>query len=228
MDAYGAIFDMDGVLVDSYRAHLESWRRMSAKFGLEMSERQFAETFGRTTRDIIDRLWGDDFPDIDVEAWDADKEAAYREILAAGFPAMNGAGDLLAALGEAGFRIAIGSSGPPENVALVRAKLPGAEHVSQAVNGKEVAEGKPHPEVFLKAAEKLGLPPQRCAVVEDAPAGIEAARRAKMAAVGLTGTADRATLAAGAHLVVDKLSELTPAGLARLIDAVAEGSAGGA
>ena len=218
MQGLGVIFDMDGVLVDSYRAHFESWRRMGQAVGLEMDERQFAGTFGRTTQDIINRLWGDRFPDADVRAWDDRKEAIYREIIAEDFPAMAGAAELLGALHAAGFGMAIGSSGPPENVELVLRLLPGGEHVSASVNGRDVTHGKPHPEVFLAAAERLDIAPARLAVVEDAPAGVEAARRAGMAAIALTGTAPRERLAeAGAHLVVDSLAELSPPAVAELI-----------
>ena len=216
----GVIFDMDGVLVDSYRAHFRSWRKMARAVGLDMTEPQFAATFGRTTRDIIRHLWPDEAAAIeDVSAWDDAKEAAYREILREDFPVMDGAPELLAALHEAGFHQAVGSSGPPENVALVVELLPGAEHLAAAVTGRDVTHGKPHPEVFLKAAETLGVEPRRCAVVEYAPAGIEAARRADMAAIGITGTADRGTLAERAHLVVDSLRELTPDRIRELIGA---------
>jgi beta-phosphoglucomutase len=224
MDDYGVIFDMDGVLVDSYRAHFESWRRTAREVGLEMTEDQFAATFGRTTPEIIRQLWADRFPEgTDVSAWDDRKEAAYREILQEHFPEMDGARELLEALHAAGFRMAIGSSGPPENVELVRRKLCGGRHVAAAVNGRMVAHGKPDPEVFLKAAEGLCLHPARCAVVEDASAGVEAARRAGMVAIALTGTAPREKLAPRAHLVVDSLRELSPRTIAGLIDTVQAG-----
>ena len=214
----GVIFDMDGVLVDSYRAHFASWCRMGAERGLELTEPQFAAMFGRTTRDIIQAVWAGQFADDEIPLWDARKEAHYREIIEADFPEMDGAGELLAALCEAGAAMAVGSSGPPENVAVVLNCLPHADSITATVTGAEVTRGKPEPEVFLTAAEKLGIPPARCAVVEDAPAGVEAARRAGMAAVAITGTAPRETLAARAHLVVDSLRELTPLILANLID----------
>jgi beta-phosphoglucomutase len=217
MTGLGVIFDMDGVLVDSYRAHFESWRRLGASIGAEMTEPQFAATFGRTTQDIIRRLWSDRIGDADLRELDDFKEAAYRDILDADFPEMDGAGELLGALHEAGFALAVGSSGPAENVELVLRKLPGAEHIAAAVDGHEVTHGKPHPEVFLLAAAKIDIPPANCAVVEDAPAGIEAARRAGMAAIGLTGTAERDKLAERAHLVVDSLRDLSPAQIAELI-----------
>jgi len=221
MSEMGVIFDMDGVLVDSYRAHFESWRRMGREVGMEMDEAQFAATFGRTTREIIRSLWGDRVPpETDISVWDDRKEALYRDILREGFPAMDGAPELLGALHKAGFALAIGSSGPPENVALVRELLDGAEHIAATVTGREVTHGKPHPEVFLTAAGKLGLAPACCAVVEDAPAGLEAARRAGMAAIAITGTAERARLAERAHRVVDSLRELSPGGIEGLIRTV--------
>ena len=219
MTGKGVIFDMDGVLVDSYRAHFASWRRMGAERGLELTEPEFAATFGRTTRDIIQAVWAGRFSDDEIPAWDARKEAHYREIIAADFPEMDGAGDLLAALRDAGAALAIGSSGPSENIAVVLNCLPHADSITATVTGAEVARGKPEPDVFLTAAAKMGISPARCAVVEDAPAGVEAARRAGMAAVAITGTAPRETLAERAHLVVDSLRELTPLILSALIDA---------
>jgi len=214
----GVIFDMDGVLIDSYRAHFESWRKMALDSGLgDISEEQFAATFGRTSRDIISALWPDMVGPEDIPALDAMKEACFRQIIASDFPEMDGASDLIAALHAAGFVMGIGSSGPPENVRAVLDCLPNAACISAVVNGMDVTVGKPHPDVFLTAATKLGLPPARCAVVEDAPAGIEAALRAGMTAIALTGTAPADKLAK-AHLVVASLRELMPGQIAQLID----------
>ena len=216
MAQYGVIFDMDGVLVDSYRAHFESWRRLAQAHGLDMTEEQFAATFGQTTREIIRRLWSEHLDDEDVARWDDEKEAYYRDVLAANFPEMVGAAELIASLHEAGFAMAIGSSGPPENVAVVMAHLRGAERIAATVDAMDVTRGKPDPEVFLMAAGKLGVEPRRCAVIEDAVAGVEAARRAGMAAFALTGTATREQLAA-ADLVVHSLRELAPEVVLELI-----------
>ncbi len=101
------IFDMDGVLVDSYQAHFESWRQTAQAHGLDMTEQQFAETFGRTTREIITALWGDSVSGGRVAEWDDQKELAYRRILDASFPEMDGAGQLLSTLQAAGFKLAV-------------------------------------------------------------------------------------------------------------------------
>ena len=130
---------------------------------------------------------------------------------------MPGADALLAALRADGARLAIGSSGPPENVAVVMEHLAGARLFHATVTGGEVRHGKPDPEVFLLAAQRIGLPASACAVVEDSLAGLEAARRAGAAAIALTGTADRLALQPRADLVVDALAELSPARVRQLI-----------
>ena len=223
MQRYGVIFDMDGVLVDSYQAHYDSWVRVARSRGWDMTAEQFKATFGRVSRDIIRRLWGDQVRDeAEVAALDDRKEEEYRSILREHFPEMDGAGDLVRRLHAAGFRLAIGSSGPRPNVETVIERLPGGAGrcFDAFVHAMEVTHGKPHPEVFLRAAEKLASPPGRCAVIEDSLMGLEAARRAGMAAIALTGTASRETLSVQADLVVDSLRELSPEGVRELIQSL--------
>jgi beta-phosphoglucomutase len=216
MPQLAVIFDMDGVLVDSYQAHFESWKRVYGAEGLDYTEAAFAADFGRTSRDILRRTLGDGMTDDRVSALDGRKEAFYRDILRENFPAMDGASELIEALAADGFRLAIGSSGPPENVALVMEQLAGAERFSATVTGADVSRGKPDPQVFLIAAERLGVPAAACAVVEDAVHGITAAQRAGMAAIALTGTLQRDELTA-ADAVVDSLRQLSPEQIRSLI-----------
>ena len=217
---YGVIFDMDGVLIDSYHPHFESWRMVAAETGLAMTEQEFATTFGRTSREIIAHFWGEGFKsDAEIAAIDGRKEALYRQLIHANFPAMAGVRELLTGLHAAGFALAVGSSGPPENVQVVMEALGCPQFFSATVTGMDVQRGKPDPQVFLLAAQRLALPPNRCAVVEDAIAGVRAARAAGMAAIAITGTAAREQLAPLADRVIDSLTELTPAEIAALIDA---------
>ena len=206
----GVLFDMDGVLVDSYQAHFESWRALARQHGMDMTEEEFASVFGRTSREIILHFWPNHTMSAnEVAQWDEYKESAYREILARDFPSMDGANELLASLHAAGFKLAIGSSGPPENVAAVRKYLTSGDLFDAQVTCVDVTHGKPHPEVFIKAAAKLNLPPRNCVVVEDAPAGVAAGKAAGAAVIAITGTATREKLAA-ADTVVDSLREITP------------------
>jgi beta-phosphoglucomutase len=216
---YAAIFDMDGVLVDTYRAHYRSWLEMAEPEGLHFSEAEFAPTFGRTSREIIAHFWGSDrFDDAQIAALDARKEAAFRRLIETDFPAMPGVHRLLDALHKAGFRLAVGSSGPPQNVALVLEKLGTRNLFGAIITGSDVTRGKPDPQVFLLAAERLGVPPARCAVIEDAPAGVAAANAAGMASVGLLSTGRTPADLVAARVIVPSLDEISPPMLRDLID----------
>ncbi len=215
------IFDMDGVLVDSYRAHFESWQRVAAEQGVSYTEREFAWSFGRTSREIIKGTWGHpEYSDERIQAIDARKEALFRDIIARDFPMMDGAHGLIEAVRQAGFRVALGSSAPPENVALVLEKLGGARLFDAVVNGMDVQRGKPDPQVFLLAAARAGAEPASCVVIEDARPGIEAARRAGMASVALVSTGRHEDDFRPVHpdLVVRSLRELDPVVLRNLLD----------
>ena len=221
MNGKGVIFDMDGVLVDSFQPHYESWRIVAQRHGVTVTRQMFRDQFGRTSREIAKDWWGQDITAAKIHQLDDEKEQAYRETLKVNFPAMDGARDLLVALRQAGFALAIGSSGPRENIAVVQECLDGADLFDASVAAHDVQLGKPHPEVFLKAAAKLGLAPQQCCVVEDAPFGVEAARRAGMAVVAILGTASREKLA-DADLIIQSHRELTP----EIIEAIIAGRAG--
>jgi len=216
---HGVIFDVDGVLVDSYQAHFQSWLDLARESGLSLTADQFAGTFGRTSVDIIRRFWPPErLRDSLIRELDDRKEALYRELVAADFPVMDGAIGLIDELHRDGFLLAVGSSGPPANVDLALARLGRRGVFGAVVTGVDVKRGKPDPEVFQMAAARLGVEPHRCAVLEDAPAGIEAAHRAGMVAVGLTSTGRTAEELQEADLVIGSLRELNAARLRDLID----------
>jgi beta-phosphoglucomutase len=209
MPDIAVIFDVDGVLVDSYQAHFASWRQLYSELGREYTEAAFAADFGRTSRDILCRTLGPQTSHERIHALDQRKEALFRETLRANFTAMDGASELIDALAANGFAIAVGSSGPPENISLSLEKLGCVGKVAAIVTGADVQRGKPDPQVFQLAAERLGMPAASCAVIEDAVHGIEAANRAGMASIALTGTTTREQLAE-ADLVIESLRELDP------------------
>jgi beta-phosphoglucomutase len=216
MTQLAVIFDVDGVLTDSYQPHFLSWQRMFGELNVAFTEEQFRATFGRTNRDIFGELYQGGLTEEQIRSWGDRKEVLYREIIAEQFTPMPGAVELIDALAGAGFKLAVGSSGPPENIQVTLEKLGRAHLFSALVTGADVKRGKPDPQVFLLAAERLGVPPANCAVVEDAPQGVEAANRAGMASIALTGTTTREALS-HAQLIVDRLSELSPACIAALI-----------
>lgn len=213
------IFDVDGVLVDSYDAHYQSWRMVAREHSLDFTGGDFARSFGRTSRDIVRMLWPDGtaMSDVAIRAIDDRKELLYRDLVAAEFPVMDGARELIDELHGRGIRLAAGSSGPLENVELCLARLERRAHFAAVVTGMDVTRGKPDPQVFLLAAEKLDLDPGRCAVVEDAPAGIEAAHRAGMKAIGLVSTGRQERDLAAADVVIRSLRHLNAGDVELLI-----------
>jgi beta-phosphoglucomutase len=215
---YGVIFDMDGVLVDSYQAHYASWRMMCHQQGLEMTEHDFAATFGRTSREVIRHFWGDRISEPRmIAALDDKKEALFRDLLRKDFPAMPGAVVLIDRLVDAGYRLAVGSSAPRENVQVVLEQLARREAFQATISGNDVTRGKPDPQVFQLAAERLGLPAAHCLVIEDAPLGVAAAHAAGMRCVGFVSTGRTAELLAGADLVIHSLGELDSKVVERLL-----------
>lgn len=217
------IFDMDGVLVASGPAHAASWKMLARRHGLAITDEQFAATFGQTSRDIIRRLWGPELTDEQIRALDDEKERLYRELITGMVPLTIGVRETLHALHDAGLPLAVATSGPRENVDLVLDETGLRPLLAVAVTGFDVQRGKPAPDCFLLAAERLAAPPRACLVVEDTPAGIEAARNAGMPVIGLAGTHPPERLAeAGATRVAERLNEITPA----LVRALTETDAG--
>ena len=217
MPPLAVIFDVDGVLVDSYRAHFASWRQLYGELGIDYCEDAFAADFGRTSRDILRRTLGEELSDPQIRELDERKEALFRDILGKEFPPMEGAVELIDGLIAHGFVLAVGSSAPRENICLSLEKLGRAKKFSALVAGADVTRGKPDPQVFQLAAERLGIPAASCAVIEDAVHGVEAARRAGMKSIALTGTATRDELRE-ADMVVDRLDELRPEAVENLIE----------
>ncbi len=212
------IFDVDGVLVDSGPAHHESWRIVAGRHGIDVTAERFASTFGRPSRDIIRILWGTELDDRRVRAIDDEKEAAYRELVRGRLPLMPGCRETLARLRSAGLRIAVATSGPPENLALVLDEGGLRPHIVASVHGFDVACGKPAPDCYRLAAERLRIDPRCCLVVEDAPVGVEAGTAAGMTVVGLAAPpGDRRLLDAGAVQTVGSLIEVEPALVDRLL-----------
>jgi beta-phosphoglucomutase len=213
MATLATIWDVDGTLVDTAEQHFRAWNRLAVEIGKSYTRADFAATFGMRNPEIIRKLF---FPEADDEKCrelGERKEVLYRaSVREEGTQLLPGVARLLDAFAAAGWPQAIGSSAPPGNLDLLL-ELTGIRHYFGAVvTGDDVKLGKPDPEVFLTAAEKLGVDPLRCVVFEDAVAGVEAARAGGMrcVAVAFVGhhPADKLR-AAGADVVVGSLDEVT-------------------
>lgn len=216
----GAIFDMDGVLVASESAHRASWKAVAKRRGLQLTDEEFRRSFGQTSREIIRLFWGNSLSDPDVRRLDDEKEATYRDLIRGMVPLMIGAREVLISLQVAGVPMAVATSGPRANVDLVLDETRIRGYFSAIVTGEDIEQGKPSPDCFLLAAERLRLAPSDCVVIEDAPVGLAAAVAAGMASIALVGSHPAAALkAAGADAVVQRLGEITSSRLADLVAA---------
>jgi beta-phosphoglucomutase len=203
----GVIFDLDGVLVDTGWAHRQSWYDLAEKEGFSMTDEFFYSTFGMQNYMIIPMLLGRDAAINEVNRLSDWKEQRYREIIAEKLVPAKGAKALLSDLKSENFLLAVGSSAPRANLELVLKSTDLQDYFDAYVTSQDVTNGKPAPDTFLKAAEKLSLGPKHCIVVEDAVQGVEAGKAAGMPVVAVTTTRSRADLHK-ADIIVDSLAQL--------------------
>ncbi len=195
------IFDIDGTIIDSMRFHERSWDVFLARRGVPtVGEDFFRRTAGRTGVEVMRELLGP-LSDRDAHAFVGEKESIYRELFAPEFREIAGFTAFARAAKAAGVRVACATAGDPDNIAFALAGLQLQEFFDAAVGAHDVERGKPEPDLFLLAAARMNSPPAECLVFEDAPLGIEAARRAGMRAVAIASTVPADELAAPAHVV---------------------------
>ncbi len=184
----GAIFDMDGVLVDNLRHHLQAWRRLGEELGKSLTDEEIRATFGQRNREMLRSLIGVDFSETESNRHADRKEEIYREVMGSHVESamVPGLREFLDDLRENGFILAVATSGPMANVDFVLSGLR-LEGIFKAIlTGADVIRGKPHPDVFALAAQRLRLAPEDCVVFEDSPSGVKAALAAHCACVALT------------------------------------------
>ena len=180
------LWDMDGTLVDSEEFHWLSWRDTMTAEGVPITRPQFLETFGQRNDAILPRWLGADAAVERVQRVGDAKEELYRKLVRDGsLKPLPGAAEWVKRLHQEGWLQAIASSAPRANVEVVLEVIGLADCFQAIVSAEDVTAGKPDPQVFLIAAARLGVPASRCIVVEDAAAGVEAARRAGMRSIGV-------------------------------------------
>ncbi len=210
------IWDMDGVLADTAPHHLLAWREIFAKRGINFTEADFMRGFGVRNDAIIKNTLGEQISPEEIEAIAREKETTFRRIIGKDVKSLPGALELLKALDERGIRMAIASSTTIENIRLIIGSLGIAKYFKAVITGHDVTEGKPSPQVFLLAAQRLGAEPKNCIVIEDAVAGVKAAKSAGMYCVAVSNTHPREKLEA-ADLIVDTLEMVTVNDLKKLL-----------
>jgi HAD superfamily hydrolase (TIGR01509 family) len=195
------VFDMDGTMIDSMPAHARSWEVFTRRHGIQMPvDEVLRKTTGRTGVECIRVLMGEQIDDASARTLIGEKEALYREFFGADFREVPGFRDFAQQAKKRGLKLAVATAGDKDNIAFALERLKLADRPDAIVGGDEGLAGKPQPDLFLEAARRVQVPPAQCIVFEDAPFGIEAARRAGMRAVAICTTHDAAELA-GSHVL---------------------------
>ena len=207
--SFGAIFDWDGVVIDSSTQHERSWDMLAEEIGEPLPENHFKQGFGKRNAVIIPEIlgWTNDLDE--VERLGRRKEELYRELVKSdGLRALPGIRELLVELKTVEIPCVVGTSTERENLELAFRLLDLGDFFQGAVCSEDVSRGKPDPEVFLKAAAKAGGKPEHSVVFEDAHVGIEAGLAANMKVIAVATTHPAASLGK-AHLVCEDLSGIT-------------------
>jgi HAD superfamily hydrolase (TIGR01509 family) len=189
------IWDMDGVIADTVIYHCRAWQHMLKKWGITMTEQEYRGFFGQRNDYIIRQKLGENISDDELNEFARKKEEYYYRLIEGNLKPLPGAIELIKALPTLDIR----------------------RYFEVYVAGHEVKEGKPSPQIYLMAAEKLGIEPSHCIVIEDALVGIEGASRAGMKCVAVATTHPKEKLS-GADLVVGTLEEVSVSDLEKLLD----------
>jgi HAD superfamily hydrolase (TIGR01509 family) len=208
------LWDMDGTLINSEELHWIAWRSTMANEGVTITREQFLSTFGQRNDSIIPCWLGSAATAERIERIGQAKEDTYRQLLRrVGIALEPGVATWLERLHKNGWQQAIASAAPRANIDAILEVL-SVKHIFQCIaSAEDVHRGKPDPEVYLVAASRVGVPAERCVVVEDASAGIEGARRACMRSIGVSHQGKDLH----ADVVVESLEQLEPDAFERLL-----------
>ena len=210
------IWDMDGVIADTSLYHLKGWQIVLQKRGVNYTEEDFQRNTGKRNDSIIKSALGEKIPQNEIMAIAREKDETFRQLMGQNIRPFPGVLKLITSLKEHGFKIAIGSAAPMENIQLITQSLKIDNYFDAIVSSWEVTKGKPDPQIFLLAAQKLGVEAERCIVIEDAIAGVAASRRAGMHCIAVTNTSTKEDLRE-ADLIIDTLEKITIDDLERLL-----------
>ena len=219
MTKYAAIFDMDGTLVDNNPYHFKAWKELFEHYNrvevtLDLFNEKISGVPGMAT---MRNFFGDDYDEEQMKAMFQEKTVRYRNIYQPNMAPINGLERLLQELKNAGVKLAVASSATTSNIDFVLNNLSMKSMFDTIVDGPRVSKPKPNPQIFLKAADDLGVKPEHCVVFEDSLSGVKAANAAGMKVIGIT-TSHTADQLHPVDMVINDYAEVTERQLAALFE----------
>ncbi len=185
MSKCAVIFDMDGVLADNNPWHIRAWMEFAAEYGRNITPADVTSRFGSTNQDYISFLFDRAVSKEEADKLGEEKEKLYREIYIKEMKPLAGLIPFIESCHSSGILIGLGTSAPASNARFMLDGFNIRKYFSVMVDASQISKGKPDPEIYLLAAAKLGVPPEKCLVFEDSAFGIEAGKRAGMMVAGV-------------------------------------------
>lgn len=216
----GVVFDMDGVIIDNHHYHTKAWEQFWINHDLKITEEQYNDFInGRTNYDIMRYLFGD-ISQERIDQLSFEKEKLYRELYVDHIVIANGLDVLLDELKSSGFKLAVASAGPPENVSFALDALNIRSYFSSVIDSSMVKKGKPDPEAYNKSLKHFDLPPSSCLIFEDSFFGIQAAKASGCTTVAIATTHDRTKLEKSeADHIISSFKEVNVASIQKYLNA---------
>jgi len=216
--AFGVLFDMDGVLVDTNPFHKQTILEFAHLHGLDPDDQYLEQhVYGKINREWIPALFGRNLSIEEIDRLAEEKELLFRQVYASEMKPVSGLIPFLDLLHHHEIPVALATSAPPENADFVLDGLHIRSYFAGMIHSNHVTFGKPHPEVYLKAAASIQLNPVKCLVFEDSLSGIDAGLTAGCAVIGLTTTHSREEMT-HAHLVIDDFEQMDLKTCLRLVE----------
>jgi HAD superfamily hydrolase (TIGR01509 family) len=197
---------MNGVIVDDEHLHEEATRYVLKKYGHACTTAEYKQYFAGRTRDAGFKNYGVvNKTTYDIHQLSEEKDRAYQQLAKEGLRTVDHVVDFIVHLNAIGRQMAVVTGAPRKEAKHVLEEFGLADYFSQIITGEDITLSKPHPEGYLKAAAMLQVPPSACVVVEDAPNGIKAAKRAGMSCIAIT-TSHAGHELSDADWVIERLS----------------------
>ncbi len=207
--SFAVIFDMDGVVVDNITYHFDAWRQFAARYSLGLSDDELTRYVnGRVAKEVLEYLFKRELTPEEVHRYTEEKEGAYRELYRPHLKPTEGLLPFLELLRANHVPTAVATSAPYSNIDFTLGGTGTRPYFREIVDARHVKRGKPDPEIYLQAADRLGMRPDRCIVIEDALLGVQAGLAAGMKVIGITTTHSASELS-NTHLVINDFRDLS-------------------